>query len=377
MAEQEPPLAGDPAGDAANMRTALVLAARNLGRVWPNPAVGCILVGSAGIVGRGWTQPGGRPHAETEALARAGGAARGATAYVTLEPCAHRGATPPCAEALVAAGIARAVIAVEDPDPRVSGRSIARLRAAGIALTTGVCEQAAIALNAGFLLRIREGRPLFTWKAATSLDGRIATRSGDSRWITGAAARAAGHRLRAAHDALLIGSGTALADDPELTCRLAGMQGWSPVRIVADRRLRLGPTSRLVASARTVPTWVITDAEADPHRRRELNAAGIETIEVATDASGCLDPRAIARALAARGLTRVLIEGGGTLAASFLAADLVDRVEWFRAPRLIGGDGVPAAAPLGIDRLAEAPAWRRVRTQELAEDIVERYVRQE
>jgi diaminohydroxyphosphoribosylaminopyrimidine deaminase/5-amino-6-(5-phosphoribosylamino)uracil reductase len=179
------------------MRAALALAARGLGRVWPNPAVGCVLVRDGTVVGRGWTQPGGRPHAETEALARAGSAARGATAYVSLEPCAHTGKTPPCADALIAAGITRVVAAVEDPDPRVSGRGIAMLRAAGIRVDIGPCAEEAAELNAGFFLRINQGRPLVSLKLATSLDGRIATRTGDNRWITGESARRRGHALRA------------------------------------------------------------------------------------------------------------------------------------------------------------------------------------
>src|SRR5262249_33263856 len=210
--------------DLAHMRAALGLAARGIGRTWPNPSVGCVLVredgGSDCVVGRGWTQPGGRPHAETEALARAGEAARGATAYVTLEPCAHTGKTPPCADALIAAGIARAAVAVEDPDPRVSGRGLARLREAGVRVDLGVCAAEANELNAGFFLRVREGRPLVSLKLATSLDGRIATQSGESKWITGEAARRRAHLLRAQHDAIMVGTGTAKADDPELTSPL-------------------------------------------------------------------------------------------------------------------------------------------------------------
>lgn len=341
------------------MALALRLARRGLGSVWPNPAVGCVLVRDGEIVGRGWTQPGGRPHAEAEALRAAGALARGATAYVSLEPCAHEGQTPPCADALLAAGIGRAVIAVEDPDPRVSGRGIARLRAGGIEVLTPLCADAAVALNQGFFLKVREGRPLFTLKLAASLDGRIATASGESRWITGSPARDRGQWLRASHDAVLIGSATALADNPELTCRLPGLARATPVRIVLDRRLRLPLRSRLVATAREHPLWLLTtSAMADPAREQALLAAGAEVIRLADAADNIGSARAVAACLAARGLTRVLIEGGAQVAAVFLAAGLVDVIEWMQAPILIGGDGLPAVAPLALASLAAAPRYQ-------------------
>lgn len=371
-------MSGSAAGgdaDGGYMATALALARRGLGQVWPNPAVGCVLVRDGVVVGRGWTQPGGRPHAETEALRRAGAAAAGAVAYVSLEPCAHEGLTPPCADALIAAGIARAVVAASDPDPRTAGRGIRRLRAHGIAVTTGVGEAEAERLNRGFFLRILHGRPLFTLKTATSLDGRIATRTGHSRWITGDSARRLGHWLRASHDAILVGSETALADDPELTCRLPGLGDLSPVRIVADGRLRLDPRSKLVLGARTRPLWVLTVAGAPPGRSRALAAAGAELIEVPADRSSHPDAAEIAAALAARGLTRVLIEGGGSLAASFLAAGLVDDVAWFRAPLIIGGDGRAAAAPLGVETVPAAPVFARETVTALGADVMELYSR--
>src|SRR5262245_12025323 len=271
-----------------HMRAALGLAARGLGRTWPNPAVGCVLVREGRVVGRGWTQPGGRPHAETEALGRAGDAARGATAYVSLEPCSHTGKTPPCADALIAAGIGRVVAAVEDPDPRVSGRGLARLRDAGIAVTTGVCAAEADELNAGFFMRVKLGRPLVSLKLATSLDGRIATHTGDSRWITGEAARRRAHLLRATHDAILVGTGTALADDPALTCRLPGLGERSPVRVVLDRQLRLPAATKLLATAREVLTWIVTTAASDPVRRQLLVGMGAELIDVPVASDGRL-----------------------------------------------------------------------------------------
>jgi diaminohydroxyphosphoribosylaminopyrimidine deaminase / 5-amino-6-(5-phosphoribosylamino)uracil reductase len=356
------------------MRAALALAARGLGRTWPNPAVGCVLVRDGVVVGRGWTQPGGRPHAEAEALARAGDAARGATAYVSLEPCAHTGKTPPCADALIAAGIGRVVVATEDPDPRVSGQGLARLREAGIAVATGLCSAEADELNAGFFLRVQHGRPLLSLKLATSLDGRIATRAGDSKWITGEAARRRAHLLRATHDAILVGTGTALADDPELTCRLPGLTAPSPVRVVLDRALRLPATSKLLATARDVSTWIVTAAGGDTTRRAALQQMGVELIDVPT-ASGHLDLRATLSALGARGITRVLAEGGSALAASLLREHLVDRVYWFRAAAIIGGDGVPAAQALGVERLADARMFSRVDMETLGADVLETYRR--
>ncbi len=357
------------------MTAALGLARRGLGRVWPNPSVGCVVVRDGRVVGRGWTQPGGRPHAETEALRRAGTAARGATAYVSLEPCAHRGKTPPCADALAAARIARCVAAVEDPDERVSGGGMARLRDAGVDVACGTLSDEAAALNAGFFLRVTEGRPLMVLKLATTLDGRIATRGGESRWITGEESRARVHALRASHDAVMVGAGTALADDPRLDCRLPGLADRSPVRIVVDSALRLPLTSRLVTTAAEHPTWVLTLAGAAEARREELRGAGVELIDVDAGEDGGLDLDAAARALGARGLTRVLVEGGARLATGLLGRGLVDRLIWFRAPRLIGADGLPAALDLGVEALAETPSFRRVSVAEVGDDVMETYQR--
>jgi diaminohydroxyphosphoribosylaminopyrimidine deaminase/5-amino-6-(5-phosphoribosylamino)uracil reductase len=363
------------------MAAALALAARSLGSVHPNPAVGCILVrddgpsGEGRVVGRGWTQASGRPHAETEALRRAGAQAKGATAYVTLEPCAHFGETPPCADALVAAGISRAVIAIEDPDPRVAGRGIAKLREAGIEVTTGVMAAEARELNAGFLMRIGQGRPLVTWKVASTLDGRIATHRGDSQWITGETARNMAHGLRATHDAVMVGVGTVLADDPALTCRLPGLSDRSPIRIVVDGRLHLPLTSQLVMTARLIPTWVVTLQGNDERRRDAFTACGIEVIEVPDGAEGSLDlPKTLQR-LGERGITRLLLEGGSRVAGGFLRAGLIDRIAWFRAPRLIGGDGVPAASAIGVDLLFDTPVFARSGVTEAGSDLLETYVR--
>jgi len=306
------------------------------------------------IAGRGWTQDGGRPHAEVEALRRAGSAALGATAYISLEPCAHYGWTPPCTMALLHAGIRRVVAATRDPDPRVNGQGLAQLRQAGVEVEEGVRQAEAEALNAGFFRRFQANRPLVTLKLATSLDGRIATRTGHSQWITGEEARARGHWLRASHDAIMIGSGTALADDPSLTCRLRGLGASSPVRIVLDGRLRLPNDANLVRTARDVPIWVIAREDASGARIEALRERGVHVLHAPTDAEGRLELGSVLGLLAGRGLTRVLVEGGAALAASLLRARLVDRLVWFQAPMLIGGDGMAALGDLGVEEVRDA-----------------------
>jgi len=352
------------------MQAALALARRGLGGVWPNPAVGCVIVRDGRVVGRGWTQPGGRPHAESEALARAGAAAHGATAYVTLEPCCHWGRTPPCADALIAAGLSRVVTAVEDPDPRVAGGGLARLRAAGLAVEAGLCAVEAAEINAGFLNRLRLGRPLVTLKLATSLDGRIATPRGESRWVTGSPARDYAHLLRATHDAILVGTDTVIADDPQLTCRLPGLADRSPVRVALDRNLRIPLTAQLIAQARQTATWVVTLGSADQARRKALSDAGVVVILAEPDAAGQVDLARALGLLGGQGLTRLLVEGGGRLAAALLRGGLVDRLVWLHAPLLLGGDAVPAVAALGLDRLADAPAFERVSSETLGDDLL-------
>ena len=357
------------------MRHALALAQRGLGRVAPNPAVGCVIVNEGRVVGRGWTQPGGRPHAETVALEQAGSLASGGTAYVTLEPCSHHGETPPCAEALIAAGIRRVVCALGDPDERVSGRGLLILEGAGVQVETGVCEAGAADLNRGFLLNRTVGRPLVTLKMATSMDGRIATASGASQWITGAAARRYGHMLRATHDAILIGSGTARADDPELTCRLDGLEMQSPVRVVLDTHLSLPLTGRLVRTAGDHPLVVFCGPTADASRQQALADAGASVIETALGRSGLPRPDAILSTLAASGVTRLLIEGGGRVAATFLRNDLVDQIALFRAPKAIGGDGLAAISGFGLSELPEAPTFVHAASRPLGDDVLETYRR--
>jgi diaminohydroxyphosphoribosylaminopyrimidine deaminase/5-amino-6-(5-phosphoribosylamino)uracil reductase len=352
------------------MRHALGLAARALGRVAPNPAVGCVIVSPEGvIVGRGWTRAGGRPHAETVALAEAGAAARGATAYVTLEPCAHIGQTPPCANALIAAGVARVVAAIEDPDPRVKGGGFAMLRNAGIDVVVGTLTSEARKLNEGFFKRIAERRPLVTLKFAQSLDGRIATATGESKWITGEEARRFGHLLRARHDAILVGIGTALADDPELTCRVPGLVSASPLRVVLDTSLRLNESSKLAQSAREIPTIVFTTSTDGA----ALRAAGVEIVEVERDARGRPDIAAVLNALADRGATRLLVEGGASVHATFLNRGFADRLEVFRAPILLGSAGQASVEALAAISLDETPRFRCVGRCKLGADLLESF----
>ena len=353
------------------MALALNLARRGLGRVWPNPAVGCVIVKDGNIVGRGWTQDGGRPHAETEALHRAGQSARGATAYVTLEPCAHHGKTPPCAEALIAAGVSRVVSALEDPDPRVAGKGHAILRAANITVDVGTRANEARTVNAGFLSRITKDRPTVALKLATTLDGKIALPDGASRWITGERARAHVHLLRAQFDAVMIGAGTAVADDPELTSRLPGMNAGRIVRIVVDTNARLSPTSKLAATAHKQPVWMLT--APNTKAPATLGAKAVEAIHVPAAENG-IDLSAALKILAQRGLTRIFVEGGATLAASLVKADLVDNLLWYRAPAIMG-EGISALGSLSLGELASLPRFRREETIRLGEDVLETYAR--
>jgi diaminohydroxyphosphoribosylaminopyrimidine deaminase/5-amino-6-(5-phosphoribosylamino)uracil reductase len=363
----------DPA-DIAHMRAALSLAARALGSAWPNPAVGCVIVNGGRVVGRGWTAEGGRPHAEAVALAMAGAHAAGATAYVTLEPCAHQGRAGPCADALVEAGIARVVAAIGDPDPRTAGEGFARLKAAGVAVEVGLEAGAARDVALGFLLRHSEARPMVTLKLAASLDGRIATSAGESRWITSQAARDRVQGLRASHDAVMVGIGTALADDPDLTCRMLGFRGRPRLRVVLDRHLRLPHGHRLVRDAAAAPTLVLSGHGADPDRAAALRDAGVEVAGVEAGEEG-LDLRAALGALCARGVTRVLCEGGGRLAASMLRAGLVDRLVRFTGALAIGGDGVPAVAGMGSGRLAAAPRMLLLSSEACGDGVVELWAR--
>lgn len=360
--------------DRRLMAEAIALAREALGTTAPNPAVGCIIAAGDRIIGRGATQAGGRPHAEVMALADAGEAARGATAYVTLEPCAHHGRTPPCADALIAAGVARVVVAhAHDPDPRVQGRGIARLRAAGTVVETGVLAEEAAAILAGFVKSVTQGLPWVTLKLGVTLDGCIATRTGESRWITGPAARGVVQRMRAEHDAILVGIGTVLADDPGLRCALPGLGDRPRWRVVADTLLRTPLDSQIVRQAKTHALILLASPDAPSERARLLREAGVTILHCETEPCGRIDLVPALRRLTEIGLTSVLSEGGSHMAGALLRAGLVDRLAWHRAPLLLGDAGLPAVQGLGIAKLADAFRLRLLSRQEYAEDVLETY----
>jgi diaminohydroxyphosphoribosylaminopyrimidine deaminase/5-amino-6-(5-phosphoribosylamino)uracil reductase len=364
------------AADRRFMQLALVLGRRGQGRTWPNPAVGAVVVKDGVIVGRGWTQPGGRPHAEPEALRRAGEAARGATLYVTLEPCSHFGRSPPCTDAVIAAGIARVVSAIEDPNPEVAGQGHARLRAAGIAVDIGLCADEAARDHAGHFRRVRDKRPQVILKLAVSADDKIGAAGRKPVAITGEAARTRVHLLRAQCDAILVGIGTVLADDPLLTCRLPGMEARSPVRVVLDRALRMPGTSRLVHSARETPLWVMTSDFAEAPAAVKLGAAGAQVMRVATTASPPgLDLVAVLHALSEKGITKLMVEGGARVASSFVAAGLVDEVWLLRGPDAVGADGVPALDALPLAAITQSPGFKVRASETLQKDTLTIYER--
>jgi diaminohydroxyphosphoribosylaminopyrimidine deaminase/5-amino-6-(5-phosphoribosylamino)uracil reductase len=364
------------AADQRFMQLALALGRRGQGRTWPNPAVGAVVVKDGVIVGRGWTQPGGRPHAEPVALSQAGEAARGATLYVTLEPCSHVGKSPPCADAIIAAGIARVVSAIEDPNPEVAGQGHARLRAAGIIVDIGLGAQQAAYDHAGHFRRIRDRRPHVILKLAVSADDKIGAAGRKPVAVTGEAARARVHLLRAQCDAVLVGIGTVRADDPVLTCRLPGMEARSPVRVVLDRALRISGTSRLVHSARAAPLWVMTSNLSEAPAAMKLGAAGAQVIRVATTSSPPgLDLMGVLHALAQKGITRLLVEGGARVASSFVAAGLVDEVWLLRGPDTIGAEGVAALDALPLSAIAGSPAFKVRASETLQNDTLTIYER--
>jgi diaminohydroxyphosphoribosylaminopyrimidine deaminase/5-amino-6-(5-phosphoribosylamino)uracil reductase len=363
------------ATDTNHMRAALALARRGLGTTWPNPSVGCVIVRDGRVVGRGHTAPGGRPHAEPVALAMAGDQAKGATAYVTLEPCCHWGRSPPCTDALIAAGIARVVVAARDPDPRVNGEGLAKLQKAGITVETGLLEQEALKTLQGFIQRVTTGRPMVTLKLASTIDGRIATRTGESQWITGEPARRAAHALRGRHDAVMVGVGTVLADNPDLTCRIPGFRPTPVVRVIADSHLRTSLTSRLLRTAADTPTWFLLREGTNLAREEAFTTIGAKLIKIPGSPLGVDLPAAMA-ALGAAGLTRILVEGGGQLAAALLRADLVDRIAWFHAPSIMGGDGWPAVQAFGTETLAHMPRFRRDCITAVGDDMLSLFSRQ-
>jgi len=353
--------------DEAWMARAVALAEGGRGTTSPNPMVGAVLVRDGRVVGEGFHLAPGRAHAEAAALEAAGGLAGGATCYVTLEPCAHRGRTPPCADALVAAGVARVVVAVVDPDPRVAGRGLERLRAAGVEVASGVGAEAAAEQNAAYLTHRRLGRPRVTLKAAASLDGKVAAPDGTSQWITGPAARADAHRLRAEADAVCVGAGTALADDPRLTVRLDGYAGRQPLRVLVDAAGRVGAAGHLFDGQ--APTVVATTTAAPAAAVDAWKAAGADIL-VCKQGSAGVDLDDLARELGERGILELLVEGGPRLQASLWTAGLADRLVWYLAPLAIGGDGAPGLlSGDGAATLAFARRLRLASVDRLGDDL--------
>lgn len=361
--------------DLHYMQTALQLAEHQLGRVWPNPAVGAVIVKDGIVVARGATANGGRPHAETVALSAAGVKARGATLYVSLEPCCHSGQTPPCTEAIIQAGITRVVVACRDRDPRVAGEGLSQLRQAGIEVVEGVREKEAVALNAGFFTRLEKGRPLVSMKLSTSIDGRIATSSGQSQWITGDDVQLQGHLMRARSDAILTGIDTVLFDNPLMTCRLPGMEAFSPVRIVLDSNFRFPTTCQMAQTARDVGVWVVTlahSAESQKKKCAELEAMGVRVI-AAEGEGGRIRLAAILKILAIEGITRLMVEAGNRLSTAFINAQLVDYLYWFRGNMVIGGNGLAALGACMPNVLADIPRFSLHSVTPLRNDVLELY----
>ena len=324
------------------MQVALQLARRSLGQTWPNPTVGAVIVKDGQILGQGVTAKGGRPHAETQALTQAGNNARGADLYVTLEPCCHHGQTPPCTDAIIAAGIRKVIIACIDPNPLISGTGIELLRQAGIEVVEKIGEADALDINRGFFSVITKKRPFIALKIATSLDGKIATKNNESQWITSEKSRFQAHLLRSRYDAIATGIGTVLTDDPLLTCRLSGLEDRSPVRVVFDRQGRLPKDSQMLKTAEKVPVWTI-------------NSPLEESVQD----------------LAERGITRLLVETGEKLSTAFLQSGLVDRIYWFRAPIIIGNDGLAAIAGGFPPELAQLSRWEIIKHITLGSDSLD------
>lgn len=359
--------------DARFMALALSLGRRGQGRTWPNPAVGAVVVQDGRIIGRGWTQPGGRPHAEVVALAQAGAAARGATVYVTLEPCAHHGQTPPCAQALIDAEVGRVVIAALDRDARVDGRGAAMLQNAGIEVSTAVLEAEALEDHAGFLSRTTLGRPMITLKLAHSLDGRIATATGESQWITGAAARRVVHAMRSRHDAVMVGAGTARKDDPSLTVRDLGT-GHQPIRIVVSRRLDLPLMGQLARTAAEIPLILCHGPDADPALIQAWQGLGATLLSCRVKGAQ-LEAAHVLEQLGQHGLTRVFCEGGSALAASLIEDDFVDHLFGFHAGMVIGAEGLPGIGAMGLARLKEAARFKLISTHQIGTDVLSHWAR--
>jgi len=360
------------ADDARYMQLALTLGRRNLGHTWPNPAVGAVIVKDGVILARGWTQDGGRPHAEVEALRRAKKNAQGATLYVTLEPCSHQGKTPPCADAVIKAGIARVVSAMEDPNPEVAGRGHEKLRAKGVAVDIGLFADEARRVHAGHIAKVTVGRPHVLLKMAISADGKVGLAGRKPVALSGEQARARVFQLRAQADAILVGIGTVLSDNPQLTCRLPGMEARSPVRVVLDARLRVPLATSVIATVRETPTWVFAGRSASAMAEEILRDKGCKVFRV-YDEDGKLDLAGVLATLAGEGITRLLVEGGPTVAASFVAADLVDEAALVYSEKLIGEGGIAPLAGMALDALTSR--LRASGSERLGPDTLEHYER--
>ena len=360
----------DANADRHHMQSALELAAGGAGWVSPNPMVGCVIVKDGEVVGRGYHQRFGGPHAEVHALYEAGDRAREAVLYVTLEPCCHTGKTPPCVDAILQAQVGRVVVAIRDPNPRVDGGGLSRLESAGVEVTIGVCEAEARRLNEAFVKYITTRRPFVTSKSAITLDGKIATRSGASRWITGEAARAAGHQLRHANDAILVGIGTVLQDDPQLTTRLPGQRGVNPLRIVVDSTLRLAPTAQVADVAQDRRTLIATTGQAADAKVKALQERGVEVTRLPACTDGRVNLDALCTVLGERGVASVLVEGGAALTAALLKQRLIDKMVLFVAPKIIGGDGISVFGPCGVDTMEQALLLRDLTSRPIGGDVM-------
>lgn len=363
----------------SNMALALTLGRRGLGQCWPNPAVGAVVVGAHGhIISCGWTAPGGRPHAEAIALRRAGADARGATLYATLEPCSHWGKTPPCADAIVEAGIARVVYGVSDPDERVAGRGLKRLRDAGIEVVPGPLQREARWLTLGHYLRHTHKRPFIQLKLALDRAGRLPVGgAGAPVWATSPDARNYGHMMRAEADAIMIGQGTLLADDPDLTCRLPGMAWRSPVRIVLSTNGRLNPHAKMLKNLSTAPVWLFGSPDMPQRQAAILEEAGAKVLTVAKNAQGRLHLRGVMQELANQGITRVLVEGGASLQNNLLREGLADEIVIFQGRKEVSGPTLQPFSPSGLEAVTENPDYNLADKRHIGEDLIWTYRRTE
>jgi diaminohydroxyphosphoribosylaminopyrimidine deaminase/5-amino-6-(5-phosphoribosylamino)uracil reductase len=372
MSEQAAPISQPVSDDERFMQLALALGRRNVGHTWPNPAVGAVIVKDGVILARGWTQQGGRPHAEVEALRRARKAAQGATMYVTLEPCSHQGKTPPCVDAIIRGGIARVISALEDPNPEVAGQGHERLRAKGVAVDIGLGAEEARRAHAGHIMRVTQARPHVTLKLAISADGKAGLAGRKQTPITGEVARERVFQMRAASDAILVGIGTVLSDDPQLTCRLPGMFERSPVRVVLDARLRVPLSNSVVATVRETPTWVFASPKASPIAEEILQQRGCKVFRV-DENNGQLDVPQVLKTLSDQGITRLMVEGGPTVAASFVNADFVDEAVLLRGEKTIGTTGIDTLDGMALDALTGRLTLRG--SEKLGADTIESFVR--